>query len=315
MKTETKKLTEKIVLGGGAFVIILFPLIASGLQGTSYFLSIGKNIFLYAAFALSWDMLARTGQVSFAHPGFFGLGAYISAILFKDAGVAWMFSIFISLIACMLIAFALGRVTLRLKGLYFAIATLAFTLVMTTVVTQLDSITHGTAGITLPQFFNGNEYAIFYFFVFFAGVVVFLSEYVQRSKYNYSFTAIRSNEEVAKVVGVDVVKDKVLIFTVASGIAALLGMFYAYTNNFIDPESTFTLEIGTMGLAIAVLGGLYTTVGPIIGAIILVILQEILSNIVDTGYMLVYGLVIILVILYLPKGVVGLWKKMAEKQS
>jgi branched-chain amino acid transport system permease protein len=209
----------------------------------------------------------------------------------------------------MLIAFALGIVTLRLKGLYFAIATLAFTLVMQTVVTQLDGITNGTAGITLPVFFGQNDYAIFYFFVFFAGIVIFLSEYIQRSKYNYSFTAIRSNEEVAKVVGIDVVKDKVLIFTVSSGIVALLGMFYAYTSNFIDPGSTFDLEIGVMGLAIAVLGGLYTTIGPLIGAIILVILQEILSNIVDTGYMLVYGLVIILVILYVPKGVVGLWKK------
>ncbi len=316
MKIETKKQTEKIFMIGGGALILLFPLLASGLQGTSYFLTIGKHIFLYATFALAWDMLARTGQVSFAHPAFFGLGAYFSAILFKKYAVMGLIpSMIVSLILCMAIAFALGIVTLRLKGLYFAIATLAFTLVMQTVATQLDGVTNGTAGITLPVILGQNDYAIYYFFVIFMGAIIFLSEYVQRSKYHYSFTAIRSNEEVAKVVGIDIVKDKVLIFTVSSGIAALLGMFYAYTSNFIDPASTFNLEIGTMGLAIAVLGGLYSTIGPIIGGFILVVLQEVLSNIVDTGYMLVYGLVIILVILFLPKGVVGLWNHIAEKKK
>jgi branched-chain amino acid transport system permease protein len=304
---------ENSLASVGVLALIIFPLIAMGMKGTSYYLQIGLSSLMFAVIALSWDTLARTGQVSFAVPGFYGLGAYVSAILVKSAGFPIVLSMVAAIIFCAIIALGLGYLTLRLKGLYFAIATLAFSLILMTVIIQLKGITHGSEGISVPAMFNMNKFAIYYLVLFFLGLTIAFSVFIQKSKIKYAFTAIRTNQEVAKVMGINVINYKVGIFVISSCVAALMGMFEAYIATFIEPYSVFNLSIGVMAVAMAIFGGLYSTVGPVVGAIVLKVLDEILNTTIGLGYMIIYGLIIVLVILYLPKGVVGLWKKVTEK--
>lgn len=304
---------EKYLQIAGVLILVLFPLIAMGIKGTSYYLTIGSQALMFAALALSWDILARTGQVSFAVAGFYGLGAYASAILMKSAGFPLIASMVAGVLICAIIALGLGYLTLRLKGLYFAIATIAFSLILMTVVVNLKGLTHGAEGISVPGLFDLNGYAIYYTVLIVLSLVIALSIYITRSKIYYAFTAIRTNQEVARVMGIDVIRFKVAAFILTSSIAGLMGMMEAYTATFIEPYQIFNIGISVKTVAMAIFGGIYTTAGPVIGAIILKILDEILNTTIGVGYMIIYGLIIVLVILYLPKGVVGLWKKLTEK--
>jgi len=313
MMCNVKKTKDFLCKNGlnslGIVILIIFPLVVSLIPGTKYFLQISIDVLMFAVLALSWDMLVRTGQASFAVPGFYGLGAYVAAIFVKTLGFPVFVSIVIAMIASAIVAFILGYLTLRLKGMYFAIATLAFSLILMTITIQIKDITHGSEGISVTPMFGGDKFYIYYLILLTLGVVIFISEYIQKSKFWYSFTAIRTNEQVAKVMGINTVRQKVSMFIISAVIASVMGSYEAFIAGFIEPYSVFNLSIGVMALAMAIFGGIYSTTGPIIGAIILKILDEILSTTIGLGYMIVYGLIIVITILYLPKGVLGLWKK------
>jgi len=300
---------KKILSYLGIFIVAIFPLIAYFMPGTKYFQQVSIDILMYTILALSWDMLVRTGQASFAIPGFYGLGAYVAAIFTKTLGFPIIFSIIIALLISSIVAWLLGYLTLRLKGMYFAIATLAFSLILMTLVIQLKDITHGSEGISTITMFAGNKYMIYYLIFITFVIVIGISEYIQRSKYWYSFTAIRTNEQVAKVMGINTVRQKVVMFVISAMIASLIGTYETFIAGFIEPHSVFNLSIGVMALAMVIFGGIYSTIGPIVGAVILKIIDEILSTTIGLGYMIVYGLIIVITILYLPKGVLGIWQK------
>jgi branched-chain amino acid transport system permease protein len=285
------------------------------------YLSLVINALSLAVLALSWDMLARTGQLSLAHAAFFGLGAYTTALLLKHADLPIWVGIPLGGVVAVGFAVLLGALTLRLRAIYFAIATLAFAEVLKSLVHNLPTeFAGGNAGMNVaplfrPQFVAGQmerwEVAFLrneaYFYVY-AGLLVatvVASIVLQRSRLRHAFIAIRTNEDVAGVMGVRPARVKLLAFAVSSLFVGMLGAVEAHRVGSVLPDQSFAVATTVLALVTPIFGGLYTTLGPIVGAIGLSSVQELLKRSLSEGYLIGYGLVLVLSILFMPRGVVG----------
>ena len=288
-------------------VALIFPFLPFGARA-EYFLQIAFFTVVAGILALSWDILARSGQVSLAHAAFYGLGAYSFALLGKI--MPWWAAMPAAALFAMVWSVVLGAVTLRLSGMYFAIATLAFTEVVRTVVQNLpESFAGGPNGLLVPALLGGNSRAQFYLALAVLALTVAASLWVRFSHLGFAFAATRQGEEVARVLGVPVVRYKLLAFAVSSFLAALAGVLFAGKTFFIAPAETFSIATSILPLTTSIFGGLYTTLGPILGAVVLRVAEEVLHAYVKQGYLVVYGLVLIVSILYLPRGLMGLLRR------
>ncbi|WP_104990239.1 branched-chain amino acid ABC transporter permease [Deinococcus sp. NW-56] len=300
-------LRSLLPLGLFFLLALVFPFLPLG-ERAEYLLQIAFFTLVAGVLALSWDILARSGQVSLAHAAFYGLGAYGFALLSKV--MPWFLAMPVAALIAGLISLILGAVTMRLSGMYFAIATLAFTEVVRTIIQNLPEATAGGAnGLLVPALLGGNARAQ-YFLAF--GILLFtalVSLAIRRSRLHHAFAAIRQGEETARVLGVSVVKYKLLAFFISSFLAALGGVLYAGKTFFINPLETFSLANSIAPLTTSIFGGLYTTLGPILGATVLRVAEEILHAYIKNGYLVVYGLVLMLSILWLPRGLMGLFKR------
>ncbi|WP_084473687.1 branched-chain amino acid ABC transporter permease [Deinococcus ficus] len=289
-------------------VALIFPFLPFG-DRREFLLQIGFFTLVAGTMALSWDILARSGQVSLAHAAFYGLGAYSYALLMK-AGLPWLAAMPLAALIAGLFSLLLGMVTMRLSGMYFAIATLAFTEVVRTVIQNLpESVAGGATGILVPALLGGNSRQQYFFALLILLLTVGVSLAVRLTRLHHAFAAIRQGEETARVLGVSVVRYKLLAFFISSVLAALAGVLYAGKTFFLNPLETFSLANSIAPLTTSIFGGLYTTLGPVLGATVLRIAEELLHNTVKNGYLVVYGLVLILSILWLPRGVIGLLRR------
>lgn len=312
------------LVAGLALGLLLFPGALRALAGKASvsYLSLSISAVSLAVLALSWDILARTGQLSLAHAAFFGAGAYTTAIMVKLADwPLWLGLPAGGLVAAGL-ALGLGAVTLRLRGIYFAIATLAFTEVLKATVQKLPTgVAGGAAGINVsplfrPQFVAGEmerwEVAFLRnegYFLIYAGVLVLTllaSIAVERSRLHPAFSAIRTNEEVAAVMGVRAARFKLIAFALSSALVGLLGAVSAHRVGSVLPDETFGIGTTVLALVTPIFGGLYTTLGPVLGAGLLAGIEETLRRTFDDGYLIGYGAVLIVSVLLMPRGIVGL---------
>ncbi len=326
-----RRATPLIALAVFAALLFFMPGLLKEVFGRASvsYLSLLTGGITLAVLALSWDILGRTGQLSLAHAAFYGAGAYTTAILVKLTELPLWVGLPLGGLVAALIALALGAVTLRLRGIYFAIATLAFTEVLRAVVQQLPTrIAGGAAGINVealfrPTFvpgemerweiaFNRNES---YFFVY-AGLLVLtilVSLLIQSSRLKPAFTAIRTNEEVAAVMGVRPARYKLLAFALSSLLVGLLGAVEAHRIGSVSPDQTFAIGTTVLALVTPIFGGLYTTLGPVLGAGVLAGLEETLKRTFEDGYLIGYGIVLVLSILFMPRGIVGLFHTISKR--
>lgn len=302
----------------------------SGRASVSYLSLVTSGLGL-AVLALSWDVLARTGQLSLAHAAFYGTGAYATAILaHHEVGPLWL-GIPAGGLMAVLLALGLGAVTLRLRGIYFAIATLAFTEVVRAAVRNLPtSLAGGSAGLNVAPLFRPafdpatmERWEIAFlrnegYYLLYAGlllVTIVISLIVRRSRLDPAFTAIRTNEEVAAVMGIDPARMKLLAFALSSVVVGMLGAVHAHRIGSVIPEGSFSIETTVFALVTPIFGGLYTTLGPIVGAGLLAGVEETLKRSLADGYLIGYGLVLVLSILFMPRGVVGLIRGLARRRT
>jgi len=313
------------VVGLGVLLVaaLFVPDVLKALYGRASvsYLSLAINALSLAVLALSWDILARTGQLSLAHAAFYGAGAYTTAMLLKHAELPIWVGIPLGGVVAVAFALLLGTLTLRLKAIYFAIATLAFAEVLKAVAHHMPTeIAGGNAGMNVaplfrPQFVAGqmerwevaflrNE-SYFYVYAGLLAVTVIASIVLQRSRLRHAFTAIRTNEEVAAVMGVRPPRIKLLAFAVSSSCVGMLGAVEAHRIGSVLPDQSFSVATTVLALVTPIFGGLYTTLGPIVGALGLSSVQELLKRTFSDGYLIGYGVVLVLTILFMPRGVVG----------
>lgn len=318
--SRSASLAALLLFGVALFFLPSLLRAAYGQASVSY-LSLAINALSLAVLALSWDLLARTGQLSLAHAAFFGTGSYATAMLARHSDISLWWGVPLGGVVAVLLALGLGSVTLRLKGIYFAIATLAFTEVVRAAVRQLPTAwAGGAAGINVaplfrPTFvpgemerweiaFQRNE-AYFLTYAALLLITVVLSLLIQNSRLRQAFTAIRTNEEVAAVMGVRPARMKLLAFALSSVTVGMLGAVAAHRVGSVGPDATFSIITTVFALVTPIFGGLYTTLGPILGAGVLSGIEETLRRTFSEGYLVGYGIVLVLSILYMPRGLVG----------
>jgi branched-chain amino acid transport system permease protein len=283
----------------------------------AYWMHTAQIILIYLALALSWDMLMRAGQISFGIAGLFGIGGYATAILQVYTGINPLIAILFGTVVTGIFALLIGLATLQLRGMYFAIVTLALAEIFRVIIRNMpDYMTGGTVGIVLPSsIFNGDASKTYWLMLVIVIITVVVSEIFSRSRVNFAVTAIRDDEIVARSTGIDIFKYLVFVFVVTSMIQGLTGAAYSEIYAYVNPEASFSVDFSLLPLAMALFGGMYSTWGPVIGAVVLGAASEFLKLLIPYGYLIVYGVIIVIVILLLPSGIMGIIKKIFDSNK
>lgn len=310
-------MNRRIGIGVGIAVLLLaacLPLLSKLLPALAgpYPLSLARSIFVYLALALSWDMLFRSGQVSFGIAGFFGLGIYGAAIATLRFGLPGWLAIPFAGLAAALVAALFGLVILRLRAIYFSITTLALAEIFRIIFHNGGDFTGGAEGLVLPNLMTTDDRVLYWLALAGVAVAVLASSWFERSKIRFALTAIRNNEIQAKSSGIGIFKYLMIAFVVSSFVQGLVGGVQLEMYGAASPDDSFNANYTLLPLAMALLGGVHSTVGPVAGAVLLGLVAETLKLRIPYGHLVVYGIIIILVILFMPDGLYGLWKKGAR---
>jgi branched-chain amino acid transport system permease protein len=288
------------------YAVVTALLITLPFYTGAYLLSVAGTILIYLALALSWDMLLRSGQISFGIAGFFGIGGYAAVLIFLNAGLNPLASILAGGLVAGVFALIIGAAVLQLRGMYFAIVTLALSEIFRVIIRNLPDQTGGPEGLVLPAaIFSGDSTRTFWLILSVTLTAVIASELFQKSRIFFALTSIRNDEILARSSGIDVFKYLVIVFAVTSVIQGIAGGAYAQIHGFVSPEGSFSLDFALLPMAMALFGGMHTTWGPVLGAVLLGIASEFLKLYIPYGHLLVYGVIIVIAILLFPKGIVG----------
>jgi len=297
-----------------AAAVIAAVAIASPAFLGAYPLNVARSVMTYMALAISWDMLLRSGQISFGIAGLFGLGSYASALAVMRGGMDPFLSIIFAAAFAGVMAFALGFAILRLRAMYFSITTLALMEIFRIVMHNLDDFSGGPEGVVLPNvIFGGNSSALYWLCLGGLFITIGVSWYFEKSKMHLALTAIRNDETSARSNGVDIFKYLLVAFVITSIIQGMMGAIQVQSYGFTTPETAFDPNFTLLPLAMALLGGIHSTIGPMAGAVLLGIASEWLKLQIPYGHLIVYGIIIILVILFMPQGLVGMARKMIRQ--
>jgi branched-chain amino acid transport system permease protein len=279
-----------------------------------YFENLARGVLMFATMALGWNVIGGyTGYVSFGNVVYFGLGAYTSAFLAMHGIYNVWLAIPLAIVVAALFAVILGLPILRLRGHYFGIATLGIALATQEIVANIDALGGGTgATIRQSEFFTQYYYAMW--LVCAASLVA--SWFIARSKLGYALVAIRENEDAAAVLGVDATRFKIAAWAISGMMAGAAGAVFAFANGFVDPPTVFGADYNVFPIVMAILGGVGTVAGPFAGALLLTAINETLWSHFPQIHTLFFGAVIVLVVLFLPRGLLflvqrkGGWKQM-----
>ncbi len=272
-----------------------------------FFLRIVTEVFMWVGLAITWDVMAGyTGYLNFGHGAFFGIGAYVTAILMMRSG--WPFAATLPVAGLVAGAAALiaGLPTLRLKGAYFAIATWALALAVQQMALVLD-ITGGPDGMRLPPFLHP-QFFFYLMFALVAATFALLWFLLEKAPFGLKVKAIREDELGAMALGINPTTIKMQAFILSAIPAGVLGGIYAYWITFIDPASVLADIITDQAMVMAVFGGLGTLIGPLIGAVLIFAFKTYFwAYLADYQvlYLIILGGVIALTVVFLPNGLWG----------
>jgi branched-chain amino acid transport system permease protein len=275
--------------------------------GSDVLIQFGINALLLAVLAQGWNIIGGyAGYASFGNSVFYGLGSYGVAIAMVQwhlpFGVGLVFGVALAVVFAVL----LGIPVLRLKGHYFAIATLALSQVMTAIVSNVQ-LAGRNIGLVLPPLNNDPLfYELSLGLLTIATLTIF---WLTRSRFGFGLIAIRENEEGAAVMGVNTTLYKVIAFTLSGIFSALAGGIHAYWITFLDPESAFDISLNVKMIIMAVFGGPGTVLGPIVGALSLSAISEFLSSEVTSIAGLFFGFVIVAAVVIMPRGLADMMRR------
>jgi branched-chain amino acid transport system permease protein len=286
-------------------LVAIFPFVFN-----DYLVRAATTVIMLAILAESWNLIGGyAGYPSFGHAVFFGLGVYGAAVPMVKLGVPFPVGFFCGGLVAAIVALAVGLPVLRLRGHYFAIATLGILSVMQQVVTNLDHVTGGGAGLTLPL--PGLAVESFDELIYLLMLAILLATiaftwWMARSRLGYGLVAIRENEVAARVMGVNTTRYKVLALTASAVFCGFAGATYAYWLTSIDPTVAFDSTYNVLLVIMAFFGGAGTLLGPILGAAILGAVSEWLRGVLVQYHLLVFGVVIVLTVIFAPRGLLDL---------
>ncbi len=295
-------------------MFLIFLAILVSVVQNAFVLHLLIMVFTSIALGLAWNIIGGYGgQLSFGHAAFYGIGAYTSTLLFVHFGLTPWVGMIAGGVLAVLVSLVLGMPCFRLRGTYFTLATIAFAEVLRILTVYFKEITGGSIGIVL-QFKGGfwnlmfrNREPFAYIALALMALVYYLSVWIENSRLGYYLSALKENEDGARALGINTYRSKLVALMISAFLTSLVGSFFAQYLTFIEPESEFSL-----GLSIAIslpvmIGGIGTAIGPVIGAFIITPLQELLRIYISGEYQglqsIIYGIVLVLVVIYIPQGI------------
>jgi branched-chain amino acid transport system permease protein len=321
------------------------------LTENTYALHMMILIFISIIMGASWNILGGyTGQYSVGHSAYFGVGAYTTMMFMQFRQVPPWYGMWAGMLVALVVALIIGAICFRLRGPYFVLASIAVAEIFRVSALNLKEITNGAEGILateIPPLKVGATVVtdfvskVPFYYAGLAGVLVIIvvTRLVQHSKLGYYFQAIREDQDAAHSLGISLNFYKNAALVISAIFTSLAGSLYAVYVGFIDPTTVLSLELSVQIVLICIIGGIGTIFGPVIGALVLIPLSEALrSNVVTEGlikaglvdpesgvgvflkerlgqaHVLIYGILVVIVILYMPDGVLGFFRKMAARK-
>jgi branched-chain amino acid transport system permease protein len=271
-----------------------------------YYLHLLILFLLWVGLGESWNLLGGfTGQVSFGHAAFFGVGAYATSLLYIGPGIPLVVASILGGLLAAALSVPIGLICFRLRGPYFALTMLGISEILRIVAINWRSLTKGPVGILFPPIF-GNKLPFYYSVLALAALSMAAVWLVLRSKAGFYFRALRDDQDAANALGINPTRFKLLSLLVSAFLTGLLGGFFAPYQGYIDPDVVFSIpDISIAMIVVVVLGGMGSLWGPPVGATIVVIVSEFLRTTVGGAHLLVYSAVIIAIVVFLPDGLVG----------
>jgi branched-chain amino acid transport system permease protein len=286
---------------------------------TGGYVALGSEIVVYALAAMALNfLLGYTGVLSFGHAAYFGLGAYGTAVVMKyfyeSTPLAMAFGVILGAAA----AAVIGPLIVRLRGVYFAMCTIAFGQVFYFIAFQWRDFTGGDDGLSAwhrePLHFGfatldilNNNIALYYFILAFFALAVCIMAFILRSPFGRTLLAIRENERRARFLGIPVDRHIWMSWVISCAFVSLAGALYALLNDFVDPRALRWDQSGNF-VIMAVLGGMRSFWGPLVGAAVFIVLRDYISSHTE-NWMSFVGLIFVLVVLYFPRGVLGVIRR------
>jgi branched-chain amino acid transport system permease protein len=290
-------------------LLALVPLV----QRNPYILHMMIMVLIWITLGQSWNLLGGyTGQVSFGHATFYGLGAYGAGLLYFHKEISTWYGMILGPIVAMIFAVPIGLICFRLRGAYFALAMLALAEVLRLVATNWISFTNGSVGILIVPVVSKVLY--YYMALALAAISFYVIYRVLQSKWGFYFIAIREDQDAAESMGINTTQYKLISLMISAFFTGLAGAFYMNYMAFIDPHVVFSLvDISIMMILVVMLGGAGTLYGPAIGAVIMVLLSEVFRAYFGHANLLILGILIILIIVFIPDGVVEIRRFLRRK--
>jgi branched-chain amino acid transport system permease protein len=302
-----------VAIGIVGFAIV----VACSFYLNNYYLQFGTTLAMFCALALGWNIVGGyMGYPSLATSALFGLGVYVGAIAQVNGMpmfAAWLTAGIVSFILAGLV----GAVLLRLKGHYFAIGTVGVVGVLAEIASNWNEVTGGSVGLNLPLFAGDPEFVSRFFFIAMAtlaALALLTAFIVDRTRLGFGLRCIRQNESAASMIGLHIFRYKVIAFVLSSVICAFAGAIYASMIAYVDPHDAFNISLSIEIPVVAMIGGLGTVLGPLIGSVAYLFLREIVWANLINWHDAALGILVVLVIYFLPKGVLHIsWPKTAAR--
>jgi len=311
----------------GCVLVLVLAFIVAQLPFNRFFYFAGFAVLQYVMIATAWNILGGYGgYINFGTAGFLGVGSYTSIALIQWGDVSIVPQILIGAVLAGVLGLFIGYFTLRLKGVYFAIATLALAIVLETVVNNWDFV-GGAAGISIlptrkPELLGAiivdrkvgifGNYKEFLFFLI-AGMAIFsvwVARTIEKGKLGRGLNAIKDNEEAAECMGVPTLRLKLIATTISGALMGAAGAIFPSYLTFIDPLTAFNLEFAVYSLAMPMIGGTFTWIGPVLGGLLLGTVQQVsIVTISSELNLLILGVVLVGFVTFAPHGLVGWFMK------
>lgn len=307
-----RRIAVTLLVGLG---VIGAGILVATLRANAYLYFAGYVILQYVVIATAWNILGGyAGYVNFGTPAFFALGAYTAVFLIQSVRAPLPVLILGGGLVAALLGLGIGYLTLRLRGVFFSIATLALSIVLQTMIINWEYV-GGSRGLSVirpsgPPFGN---YVTFLFtvMVVLAVVAVTVARFIERSWIGRGLAALRDNEEAAECMGVPTLRLKLFATTVSGFLLGVAGAPFPYYVTFVEPNSAFSLDYAVNALAMPMIGGTTTWIGPVIGAVLLATAQQLATVTISSEMNLfIVGVVLVAFVVLAPEGILGLVRRL-----
>lgn len=298
----------------GAVVLFLLLFMVPLFMKNNYMLSIMVQIFLFAALGSAWNIIGGFArQISWAHASFFLIGAYTGMLMFQYLKISPWISVFAGLLLAIVFAVFIGAPSFRLRGTYFSLATIAVGQMIRELVVYFSGFTGGNNGIVISSRYKGfavmrwnAETPYYYIFLILLILILGVVYIVDRGRLGYYLKAIREDQDAAESLGIRSSKVKMYALIISAACTSVLGTFYAFKMSYVDPTMVGSFDLAVKIGVIAIVGGIGTFWGPMLGAVVIIPLMEACNAFLPATWsgasLALYGLILMLIVIFKPEG-------------